>query len=220
MDGSYLDKNSILPYPNNSIELVYSSHFFEHVDNDTASRLFSEIHRVLKPGGVFRILVPDFEKIQNTLVSKDMTLFEKIGFYARPEWKSFGIANSIENYVLHWFGNYQNHPYVISEKMEKQKDFFRGPPKIDPNLVVEKAHTLGTLEFGKWVIKHIPTEHFANGGHINTWTHDKFSEMLKLEGFSSKKSSFSGSKSKTMSFFDIVTDRKLITLYHEAYKKR
>ena len=43
----------------NSVELVYSSHCIEHMWNEDANFLFSEVARILKPGGVLRLVVPD-----------------------------------------------------------------------------------------------------------------------------------------------------------------
>ncbi len=44
--------------PSESVDAVYSSHFFEHVDD--LSKLLDEIARVLVPGGVLEIIVPHF----------------------------------------------------------------------------------------------------------------------------------------------------------------
>ena len=44
-----------------TVSVVYSSHFFEHLTYETALALAKECFRVLKPGGVFRISVPDLK---------------------------------------------------------------------------------------------------------------------------------------------------------------
>jgi predicted SAM-dependent methyltransferase len=51
-----------LPYPDASFEAVYSSHVMEHFSRETAARLLREMHRVLKPGGIVRVVVPDLEQ--------------------------------------------------------------------------------------------------------------------------------------------------------------
>lgn len=48
-----------LPFPDQSIESIISHHFMEHV-GDGFIPLMDECHRVLKPGGVLRIIVPLF----------------------------------------------------------------------------------------------------------------------------------------------------------------
>jgi predicted SAM-dependent methyltransferase len=49
------------PFPDNYFDAVYSSHVLEHFDRDNGLFLVKEGHRVLKPGGIIRIVVPDLE---------------------------------------------------------------------------------------------------------------------------------------------------------------
>jgi SAM-dependent methyltransferase len=51
-----------IPFDENSIDVVYHSHVLEHLDQTTARLFLTEIQRVLIPGGIHRIVVPDFEK--------------------------------------------------------------------------------------------------------------------------------------------------------------
>lgn len=50
-----------IPFPDASADAVYHSHVLEHIDHDAVPGFLAEIHRVLKPGGVHRIVVPDLE---------------------------------------------------------------------------------------------------------------------------------------------------------------
>ena len=48
-----------LPFiPDNSVDEVYSSHFLEHIKN--IDSLLKEIHRILKPTGIHKAIVPHF----------------------------------------------------------------------------------------------------------------------------------------------------------------
>lgn len=51
-----------IPAPNEGVDAVYHSHVLEHIDRDAVPRFFEEIRRVLKPGGVHRVVVPDLER--------------------------------------------------------------------------------------------------------------------------------------------------------------
>ncbi|MEW6125925.1 MAG: methyltransferase domain-containing protein [Acidobacteriota bacterium] len=53
------DLRKPLPFGDNSIDYVYTSHFLEHNTRQAARKLLCEVHRVLKPGGIARIVVPD-----------------------------------------------------------------------------------------------------------------------------------------------------------------
>lgn len=51
-----------LPYAENSVDVVYHSHVLEHVSQEQAVFLLEECYRVLKPGGILRVVVPDLEQ--------------------------------------------------------------------------------------------------------------------------------------------------------------
>lgn len=53
------DLRKRLPYPDSSIDYVYTSHFLEHLSRHDAQKLIVEAFRVMKPGGLLRVVVPD-----------------------------------------------------------------------------------------------------------------------------------------------------------------
>lgn len=52
-----------LPFENGTFEAVYSSHVLEHLYEDEALNLLRESVRVLRPGGVLRMVVPDLQAL-------------------------------------------------------------------------------------------------------------------------------------------------------------
>jgi predicted SAM-dependent methyltransferase len=48
-----------LPFPDDSAEAVFHEHLMEHLPLAAAASLLEESHRVLAPGGVMRVAVPD-----------------------------------------------------------------------------------------------------------------------------------------------------------------
>jgi SAM-dependent methyltransferase len=52
-----------IPYPHAAFDVVYHSHLLEHFSKESAPVFLRECHRVLKPGGVIRVVVPDLEVI-------------------------------------------------------------------------------------------------------------------------------------------------------------
>ena len=46
-------------FPENTFDFIYSEHFLEHLFIDEALELLKESRRILKPGGVMRIVTPD-----------------------------------------------------------------------------------------------------------------------------------------------------------------
>lgn len=52
-----------LPFSDGSVRCIFTEHFFEHIDYLEEAPLFlADCYRVLEPGGVIRIIVPDVEK--------------------------------------------------------------------------------------------------------------------------------------------------------------
>jgi len=50
-----------IPAADGTVDMVYHSHLLEHLDREIAEAFLSEVHRVLKPGGIVRVVVPDLE---------------------------------------------------------------------------------------------------------------------------------------------------------------
>jgi predicted SAM-dependent methyltransferase len=57
----WLDVRIGLPFPCDSLQGIYASHMIEHLGIKNVRRLFAECHRVLKPGGAVRLVVPSLE---------------------------------------------------------------------------------------------------------------------------------------------------------------
>jgi SAM-dependent methyltransferase len=52
-----------IPFDDVSVDVIYHSHMLEHLDREVAPQFMREVLRVLKPGGIQRIVVPDLERI-------------------------------------------------------------------------------------------------------------------------------------------------------------
>lgn len=57
------DVRAGFPMDANTLDAVYLSHVLEHFPEEEGGRLAAECHRVLKPGGILRVVVPDLEGI-------------------------------------------------------------------------------------------------------------------------------------------------------------
>ena len=65
-DGQHVIQHDLLtgiPFADNMFSVIYHSQLLEHISKKQAVILTKECHRVLKPGGVLRVVVPDLEDI-------------------------------------------------------------------------------------------------------------------------------------------------------------
>ena len=66
------------PYSDNSFDAVYHCQVLEHIPKEEAANFLKECLRVLKPGGILRVVVPDLQNImqeyQRLPRKKDMNI--------------------------------------------------------------------------------------------------------------------------------------------------
>jgi predicted SAM-dependent methyltransferase len=55
--------DDLRPFPDDSVDLVYASHCLEHFSHREVNRVLTEWRRVLKPNGILRLGVPDFDQL-------------------------------------------------------------------------------------------------------------------------------------------------------------
>lgn len=63
MQIRFADVSRKIPERDASAEAIYSCHMLEHLDRSQAKRFLAEVWRVLSPGGIVRISVPDLRKL-------------------------------------------------------------------------------------------------------------------------------------------------------------
>ena len=59
------DLSHSIPFNKDTVDFIFSSHFFEHLFKSDAEKFLAESFRVLKSGGTIRISVPDLEYAVN-----------------------------------------------------------------------------------------------------------------------------------------------------------
>ena len=80
----FLDATKPFPLPTGAFDFVYSEHMIEHIAHADALRMLRECHRVLKPGGVIRIVTPNLAFLK-TLIEEplDPVRAAYVRFYQR-----------------------------------------------------------------------------------------------------------------------------------------
>jgi SAM-dependent methyltransferase len=59
----YLDLSRRFRFPDGYFECTFASHVLEHLHPEVAEACLREVHRVLAPGGIVRVSVPDLDRI-------------------------------------------------------------------------------------------------------------------------------------------------------------
>jgi len=103
-----LDLRRPLPLPNNSLDLIYSEDFIEHLELTAGRRLLHECYRVLRPGGTMRLLTPNLRPFAADYVARSPALFE--WYNARHGTASFA---EILNHGLRSWG----HRFVYDDEL-------------------------------------------------------------------------------------------------------
>ena len=68
------DAQSLPFFSDNFADLIYVSHTLEHIPMEDVVDVLKEWQRVLKPGGILRISVPDFDQIINIYHSNNRSI--------------------------------------------------------------------------------------------------------------------------------------------------
>ncbi len=102
----HLDLREPLPFRPGSAAVIYSEHFFEHLEYPgEATRLLHESIRVLAPGGLFSVGVPDAGRIVRAYVLGDEEYYRLGGARLHPEWCDTRMHNL--NYTFRQAGEHR-----------------------------------------------------------------------------------------------------------------
>lgn len=97
-----------LPFADNSVDLIYTSHMIEHLDLPSMDKFITECHRCLKKDGFIRIVTPDLDiHIENYHRTKDAigfacnTLLYRTSGHTFKEKLRMAIAGDREHKIIY-----------------------------------------------------------------------------------------------------------------------
>ena len=96
-----LDLRRQLPFRDSSVEHCYSEHFLEHLYPEEARFHLQEVRRVLKPGGVYRIVVPAGIHFAKKYLEGDLEFFS----LAHP-WEARPLDGLYK--IVNWNGQHRS----------------------------------------------------------------------------------------------------------------
>src|SRR5215469_10745825 len=104
-----LDLRERLPFSDESVEVIYNEHFFEHLNYPSEVQSFlRECYRVLVPGGSFSVSVPDAEPLLIAYTNHDEQLFKFVRQMRwHPDW-----CDTPMHHVNYMFRQGEEHKYA------------------------------------------------------------------------------------------------------------
>ncbi|MGD8860500.1 MAG: methyltransferase domain-containing protein [Myxococcales bacterium] len=181
-----------LPMPDASISLAYTSHTIEHVDDASVENLFREVHRVLEPGGAFRVTCPDA-----LLLHRSVSLGRRSYWRWRHPWFRGRLSTAPDpSSVTVW-------DFLIREIATARCRFYvHAVDPIQPEQAEALFHAAETPEaFLDALVDGLEFDSSRPGDHINWWHERKVMDALQAAGFETVYASRRG-----QSLFEPMTD--------------
>lgn len=184
-----------IPFRDASFDVVYHSHVLEHLTRSAAIDFIKECYRVLVPGGIVRIAVPNLEEIIKEYLKN---LSEAIEGDKEAE-------NDYEWIMLELFdqmvrmksggdmGSYWTRPVIpneryVTSRLGSEFSSFRENYKKNQQSFSEQSPQLGFRQkLIKWIsgddqtLKQLELGKFRLGGEIHQWMYDRYSLKKLLE---------------------------------------
>lgn len=191
-----------IPFQDHSFDAVYHSHVLEHLSREEAQDFIAQCHRVLKPGGILRIAVPDLEgivkcylkKLEECLAGKsgaaddyDWILLELFDQMVRKEsgggMKRYLFNGKNKEFVSGRIGHEATalwrhvDSHVTTIDKFKKISLSKIIQKLRVGLAKNAVNLIGGKEFRKFFVEGM----FRNGGEPHQWMYDRYS-LPKLLG--------------------------------------
>ena len=94
-----------LPFQDGQVRRIFAEHVIEHVDfRDDIPHVFREFRRILEPGGVVRIVVPDAERFMSAYVQRSTAAFADLGWHPLPS--DISTLGHAVNVIFHQNGEH------------------------------------------------------------------------------------------------------------------
>ncbi len=180
-----------LPFSDEAVSFFYSANTFEHLSTSIMPHLYSEIFRCLKPGGAFRIQVPDLSLALDAFVADDreklMNLDGDIGRFAAMK-KLYG-AEHAHKVLKGWPEKIPGRkgPYTDQEIVNTLMQVFAAYyiDRVTYDEVMAKATSMTIDEFGSHYANSIPIEWQRKNPHLHAEWHtpERILNWMREAGF-------------------------------------
>lgn len=182
------DLQSRLPFEDSSFAAVYHSHVLEHIPKSQAAAFLNECHRVLAPGGVLRVVVPDLEMITRLYLKYlDEAVAGDEEAAKRHEWMTLELLDQLVReegggeVLKYWQQNPMPAEEFVIERVGREVLNYLEPYRSslltrDPHAPVSEPPRPDADQIAL----------FRQSGEVHKWMYDRWSLRVLLErcGFS------------------------------------
>ncbi len=173
-----------IPFSDNSFDVVYHSHVLEHMNKTWGEFFLAECYRVLRPGGLLRVVVPDLENITRTYIDcLDAARRGEDGAAQKHQWM---LVELIDNLTRTQSGG-EILNYLRQDPLP-QADFIftRLGKKVEIGVIGAQGQILSKPTTA---LPPLDTAFYLQG-ELHKWMYDSFSlqQLLEQKGFVSVKS--------------------------------
>jgi SAM-dependent methyltransferase len=241
--SNYVKKANLLGelrFKDETFDVIYTSHFIEHIPRENLDFVLRECFRVLKPSGVIRIVVPDLENIVREYIRNlDSSELEKAEFNSIElldqcvrtrsggQLASFRARQDLSQELREYISERTGYVYKIPTSLTgiRRKKSHLKLPKVTRVRIQWAYCKFLTKVMPKWfVLNHI---NFTNTGELHKWVYDESSltNHLTSSGFKRiLRYTSNTSQIKEFPFVPLDLDENLRTrkgsesIYIEAFK--
>jgi len=137
LDGYDLSDRLLTPFGNGSVDLIFTAHCLEHLTFENAALLLVDCHRVLVPGGVFRLVLPDMNDVANIYLTEEKREKVKIWFgwdYYMGHPSTINKVHDHRSHYTHttlrialWLSGFGNDHIIVSSPLQSMEPEMRKP---------------------------------------------------------------------------------------------
>lgn len=161
-----------IPFPDGSADVVYSSHVLEHLERKDALPFLREIHRVLKPNGIVRLVVPDLERAVTAYLQALNALRgdggNNIDAAERLEWATIHLLDQM---VRRSPGG-EMAPWLREHRNSSTVRAMRGVLK---EIALSEDRFASKAGMASWVIRLLRLRDISDSGELHRWMYDDVS---------------------------------------------
>jgi predicted SAM-dependent methyltransferase len=194
-----------IPLEDNSADAVYHSHVLEHIRHPEALKFLNECHRVLRPGGTLRVVVPDLERICRAYLATldralagdsaaendydwmmlelyDQTVRERSGGMMAAYLRRAPLPN--EPFILERIGE-EGRRMIEAVRGRQSGGASRGTSRSARSILQRLREKLAALLLGADGKRIISIGSFRLEGEVHQWMYDRFSlaRLMRETGF-------------------------------------